>query len=94
VDPVSFKPKEFATDLETMGKVPPAARSKNATLGECRTLMPRVTGEQAASIESVQQKSKYYALESIVAFQARAKGMLLSNSYFAVRLLCACKLKA
>lgn len=90
VDSVSSKSKqlEFATELETRGKVPPAARSKNATLGKCRTLKPRGTGEQNASRESVQQKLKYHALESIVAFRARAKGMLNSNLYSAARLVC------
>jgi len=94
VDFVSSKPKELATELEATGKVPPAVRSKNATLWECRTLMPRGIGEQTASSESVQQKSKFHALESVAAIRARAKGMPNSNSYFTARLVCACNRRA
>lgn len=87
----SSNPKQVAIELETTGKAPPTARSKN---GKGRTLKPLGTGEQTASRESVQQKSKYHALESIVVFRDRAKGMLNSNSHFTARLVCACKLIA
>jgi hypothetical protein len=90
VDSVSSKSRQLepATELDTTGKVPLVAGSKNVTVEICRTPNPQGTGEQLASRTPVQQGSKYHVLENFLAFRARNKCKLISAFYFAAHIVC------